>query len=126
MTGTSLQDRNHALTEKIAAKLSIRGRDLHAKMRRAGRRLPRRLRREGRYLAQAADMETHPKLSRQIDLVRVDSAYREFDTHLDAIDPADRWWGWFLGLLGGLAFNLLLLSALLIGLLVWRGDIGLG
>lgn len=126
MTQASLETRNAALAKKIADKLSIGGADLDGKMRRAGRRLPRRLRREGRYLARAEWLETHPKLSMQIDPARIDAAYRDFDTHLDPIDPNDLWWGWTLGMLGGLAFNLLLFAALLIGLLAWRGDIGLG
>lgn len=125
MADPSLKDRNDALAQRIAEKLSVGGKSLDAKMRRAGRRLPKRLRREGRYLAYAEGLQAHPKLSRQIDLARIDTAYRDFKTHLDKIDPADRRWGWFLGMLGGMAFNLLLFSGLLIALLAWRGDIGL-
>lgn len=122
----SLDARNHALAEKIAHKLSIRGADLRAKMRKAGRRLPRRLRREGAYLIEAAQMEGHPKLSRQIDLPRVSRAYQEFDRYLDKIDPADLWWGRFLGILGEVAFHLLLFAGLLVAFFAWRGDLGFG
>ncbi|MCR9086051.1 MAG: hypothetical protein NXH97_04805 [Rhodobacteraceae bacterium] len=122
----ALETRNATLAQKIADKLSIRGADLGAKMRRAGRRLPRRLRREGRYLVQAELLAGHPKLAKQIDPARVDAAYRDFDAHLDPIDPNDLWWGWTLGVLAGIVFNLLLFAALLIALLAWRGDIGLG
>lgn len=126
MSKASIESRNAALAQKIADKLSIGGANLGGKMRRAGRRLPRRLRREGRYLVRAETLVSHPKLAMQIDPARVDAAYRDFDTHLDPIDPNDLWWGWTLGVLAGLVFNLLLFAALLIGLLAWRGDIGLG
>lgn len=126
MSAGSLTDRNAALAEKLAEKLGIGGKDLAAKIRKAGRRLPKRLRREGRFLAEAAKLEAHPKLSRQIDPIRVDTAYRDFDAHLDPISKGDRWWGFFLNLTATLSFNLLLFAALLIALLAWRGDIGLG
>ena len=126
MSKASIESRNAALAQKIAEKLSVGGADLGGKMRRAGRRLPRRLRREGRYLVRAETLAGHPKLSMQIDPARIDAAYRDFDAHLDPIDPYDLWWGWALGVLAGLVFNLLLFAALLIALLAWRGDIGPG
>jgi len=126
MSDSTLQARNHALAGKLAAKLSISGADLPQKMRKVGRRLPRRLRREGAYLVQAAQMETHPQLSRQIDFPRVSRAYQDFDRYLDKIDPGDLLWGRILDILGEVAFNILIFAAILIALFAMRGQLGFG
>jgi len=105
----------------LAQKLAIRDVPLETGLRRAGRRLPRRMRAEGRVLVQAARLAGHPKLSRRIDQTRTLRAYERLSRHLTAIDPRDMRRGRILGVLGGLAFNLLLLGAALLALALWRG-----
>lgn len=102
-------------------KLGAGGDSLAAQLRKAERRLPRRLRRQARLLAEAEPLARHPKLCRTLDAPALSAAAAELRAHLQAIDLADRRRGWWLGVLGGLAFNLLLFAALLLIFLRWRG-----
>ena len=102
-------------------KLSLRRGPLQTRLNRAGRRLPARIRAQAQLIAEAETLATHPKLSLRIDRDRVARAHAEVRAHLRAIDAADRRRGAVLGLLGGLAFNMLLLAALTLAFLRWRG-----
>ena len=102
-------------------KLSLRRGPFEARLHRAGRRLPARIRAQGQIVAQAAAMAAHPRLARRIDHTAVDRAYIEMRNHLKGIDAADLRRGAVLGVLGGLAFNLLLFAALVLAFLRWRG-----
>lgn len=107
--------------ELLREKLGVGGRDLNTALSRAGHRLPRRIRHQVRKLAQAEPLASHPKLCRTLDAAGLSSAAHEVRAHLKTIDLADRRKGWWLGMLGGLAFNVLLAVVLLIGVLIWRG-----
>lgn len=107
--------------ELLREKLGVRARDLASALRRARYRLPRRVYNRGMLLAGAQDRARHPKLRLTLDMPVLAGAAREIQAHLRAIDLADRRKGWWLGMLGGLAFNILLLIALVIAFLVWRG-----
>ncbi|MDG1129067.1 MAG: hypothetical protein P8N68_08185 [Paracoccaceae bacterium] len=102
-------------------KLSLRRGTLQTRLNRAGRRLPARIRAQAQLVAEAETLADHPKLALRIDHVRVARAHAEVRAHLRSIDPADRRRGAILGLLGGLAFNLLLLAGLTLAFLRWRG-----
>ena len=102
-------------------KLSLRRGALHSRLSRAGRRLPARIRHQAQLVVEAETLAAHPRLARRIDHVRVARAHAEVRAHLRSIDPADRRRGAMLGVLGGLAFNLLLLAALVLAFLRWRG-----
>lgn len=102
-------------------KLSLRRGTLQTRLNRAGRRLPARIRAQAQLVAEAETLADHPKLALRIDQVRVARAHAEVRAHLRSIDPADRRRGAILGLLGGLAFNLLLLAGLTLAFLRWRG-----
>ena len=102
-------------------KLSLRRGPLQTRLGRAGRRLPARIRAQAQLVAEAEMLAAHPKLCLRIDRDRVTRAHAEVRAHLRSIDPADRRRGAILGLLGGLAFNLLLLAGLTLAFLRWRG-----
>ncbi len=102
-------------------KLSLRRGTLQTRLNRAGRRLPARIRAQAQVVAEAETLAAHPKLARRIDHLRVTRAHAEVRAHLRSIDPADRRRGALLGVLGGLAFNLLLLAGLTLTFLRWRG-----
>lgn len=108
-------------SELLREKHGAGGRSLKRALGKARHRLPRRVYRQGLVLARAQGMAHHPKLRLTLDHVTLDKAAREVQNHLTAIDLADRRKGWFLGMLGGLSFNLILATALLIGFLIWRG-----
>lgn len=114
-----------SLIEQVRAALrekeGIGGRDLDAALRKGRGKLPRRILKQGQLLARAAPMAAHPKLALTLDHEGLRKAGTEILTYLDGIDLADRRKGWWLGMLGGMAFNILVLIAILIAVLMWRG-----
>ncbi|WP_420586572.1 hypothetical protein [Ruegeria sp.] len=105
----------------LRKKLGVRDKTLTASIRKAKRRLPRRIYKQALLLANAEPMAAHPKLRLVLDTPKLARASEEVQEHLGRINLADRRWGWFLGMLGGLAFNVLAFSALLLIFLLWQG-----
>lgn len=118
---TDIQNRIAETIALLRAKLGVRDKTLTASVRHAKRRLPRRIYKKAMVLAQAEQMAAHPKLRLVLDNPKLIQASDDVQAHLSAINLADRRWGWFLGLLGGLAFNLLALAVLFLVVLLWRG-----
>ncbi len=104
----------------LREKLGVKGPSFEMALRRAKHRLPRRVYREGMVLARAEALSGHPKLARTIDQVRLEGAARVLRAHLAEHDPGEERKTWWLGVLGGLAFNILLLGTLVILFVVWR------
>ncbi len=104
-------------------KLGVQDKTLTASVRKAKRQLPRRIYKQALLLADAEQMAAHPKLRLVLDTRKLARASEEVQDHLTGINLADRRLGWFLGMLGGLAFNLLALSVLLLLFLRWQGFI---
>lgn len=107
----------------LADKLSLTHGGLEDRLRRAGRRLPARIRAQARIVTEAEALSVHPKLARRIDPDAVGRAFAEVRAHLRAIDAGYLRRGAWLGMLGGLAFNLLLFAVLALAFLRWRGVI---
>jgi len=107
----------------LRERLGIRGKTFAKQLRRAGRRLPRFARRAGEVIAQAQQMMQHPHLAAQVDRAAVDHAIAILRAHLSDIDPAQRRASMLLGLAGVIVFNLLILLALVVVVLRWRGAI---
>jgi len=105
----------------IREKLGVRSRDMARAARKAKHRLPRGIYQQAVLLAQAEPLSKHPKLRLTLDATAVTGAADEVQKYLNSIDLADRRRGWFLGMFGGLAFNLILFCVLLAAVLVWRG-----
>ena len=105
----------------IEARIGPKGPDLGRQLRRTGRRLPSAMRRQGAVLEQAQRMAGHPRLYRQIDGAAVALAHARLITHLETVDPLDRRRGTLLGLASVNAFNLLVVGALIVAILRWRG-----
>ncbi|WP_154664361.1 hypothetical protein [Pseudodonghicola xiamenensis] len=104
-----------------SGRLGAGGGTLAAALRRASHRLPRRIRGQARLLARAEEKARHPKLCLTLDAVALGRAADEVAGYLKSIDLADRRKGWWLGMLGGLAFNVLAFVTLLVVILRWRG-----
>lgn len=123
---TDPQELETATTEVLTAmreKLGVRSSTLHKAHTKAKRLLPRRVYRSFVYLEKSEPMLTHPRLRQTLDMKALKAAQKDVQTHLEGIDVADRRKGWWLNLAGVLAFNLLVLIALVIIVLVWRGYI---
>ncbi len=109
------------IATQLRAKLGVRGKDLGTALGKARHRLPRRIYRQALILVRAQPLAGHPKLRLTLDGPALESAAAEVSAHLEAIDLADRRKGWWLGMLGGLSFNLILMAVALVGFLIWRG-----
>ncbi|WP_377186403.1 hypothetical protein [Ruegeria meonggei] len=105
----------------LRKKLGMRDKTLTASVRKAKRQLPRRIYKQAMLLANSEQMAAHPKLRLVLDTPKLVRASEEVQAHLGGINRADRRMGRFLGMLGGLAFNLLALLALLLVVLWWQG-----
>jgi hypothetical protein len=102
-------------------RLGIRGRSLAQQTRRAGRLLPRRIRRDLSLIDRWQDMRRHPKLHHMVDEAALRAAADRVAAHLRDIDPAERRKDRLLGLAGVVSFNLIVVVALLLVVLGWRG-----
>ena len=121
MHDDDISAKSEELCALLADKLSLKHGSLEERLRRAGRRLPARIRAQGQIVAEAEALAVHPKLARRIDRDSVARAFAEVRTHLVAIDAGYLRRGALLGMLGGLAFNMLLFAALALTFLRWRG-----
>lgn len=95
--------------------------DLAGALKKTRRRLPRRIFRQGMLLAEALPLLEHPKLQFTVDEPRLRGAAREVKAHLEAIDLADRRKGRVLDILASIAFALIIVFALTVAVLRWRG-----
>lgn len=116
-----LQARADHLAQMIEEKLGVGGKGLEAKLARAGRRLPRHVRREAALLAEALGQRDHPRLSRRIDLLRLERAFTVCERYLKTVDPWARRRGLALDWLAVNALNLLIIGVLVVSALLWRG-----
>lgn len=124
MADLEISETNEELATLLATRLRIRrGTSLAEKLKVAGRLLPKRIRRDGAYLVATEERLQNPRLAKQQDPKAVKKAYDRVHAYLSGIDPKDRLKGQILGILAPLAFNLLILAALLITWARWQGFI---
>jgi hypothetical protein len=105
----------------METRLRVRGKTLDQQVRKAGRLLPRAERREATYLAQAATVLDHPKLSRMVDPMKVAAAHGRLTTFLKKIDPKDRAKGRVLNWLGSAVLVLIIGFIITVWVLVEHG-----
>lgn len=121
MSANTPQTQVDEVRNLMETQLRVRGKTLGQQVRRAGRLLPRAEQREAMYLAQAATVLAHPKLSRMVDESKAAKAHARLTQFLRSVDPKDRARGKFLGWLGSLAFGLIVVFVLVVIVLVQRG-----
>ncbi|WP_170473094.1 hypothetical protein [Ruegeria arenilitoris] len=107
----------------LQKKLGLRDKTLSESVKRAKRRLPRRVYKQALVLANAEKLAEHPRLRLILDTPALEKASEEVQEHLNAINLADRRWGWFLSYLGSVALGFLVLSVAVLVVLNWRGFI---
>ena len=107
----------------LQVKLRARGRSFERAVARAGRLLPRRLHKQAAVIIQAQGLGSHPKLLRMIDQSAITKAHSDIAAFLEAIDPKERRRTRFLGWLGGIVFNLLVVAVCFVIWLVWSGHL---
>ncbi|MCA3437536.1 MAG: hypothetical protein LW703_06340 [Rhodobacter sp.] len=121
MSALTIQQMADRVAQLLKERLGLGGKGLAAKMKRAGRLLPRKVRDAGKQLAVSAQKAQNPKLLGQIDMGEVTEAYDVCLKHLIAIDPVDRKRGLLAGMIGSVAFGVLVLMIAIAVLLAWRG-----
>lgn len=121
MSAKTLQSQVDELRDLMETRLRVRGKTLGLQVRKAGRLLPRAQWREAVYLAQAATVMAHPKLSRMVDANKADKAHARLTKFLKSVDPKDRARGKFLGWLGSLAFGFIVVFVVVVVAMVRRG-----
>lgn len=105
----------------IREKLGVGTPDMMAAVTKAKNRLPRKVYNQALLLAKAEPLSAHPKLCLTLDAPTLELAAGDVQGYLNSIDLADRRKGWMLGMLGGLAFNMILFVVVLVLVLYWRG-----
>ncbi|MFK7764297.1 MAG: hypothetical protein AB8B62_13630 [Roseobacter sp.] len=108
---------------KLEKHLGVKAASFSKAVRRAGRALPGRLRKQAHVLIKAEEMAAHPKLARRIDNGAVQTAFRDINLYLDAQDLSEQRKTRLLNLAAGIALNLLIVGALAVIVLRWRGVI---
>ncbi len=121
MIGDMLDNQIAEVRKLMETQLRIRGKSLEYQVRKAGRLLPRNLRHDAVYLAQAATIMNHPKLSRMVDLDKATKAHARLVAFLEKVDPKDRAKGVLLSWLGSLAFAAIVVFIVVVTVLVKRG-----
>ncbi|TMM55410.1 hypothetical protein [Sulfitobacter sabulilitoris] len=119
--GIDITGKADHLRRAIEAHLGVRGRDLDHALRRAGRRLPRRVRAQAQMIARAERFGGNPKLERRLDATRLAAAFDAVDRYLAQVDRADLRRARLIGILAVIAFNLVVIFALFVIWLRWRG-----
>ncbi len=116
----SCQEQADQISALLREKLGVRGGDLECRLRRAGRLLPRHVRRQAEVIVRARAMQASPKLARLVDHAALERAFRTCHDHLSAIDPWERRKTRIIGFLSANAFNLVVITGLVIAVLYWR------
>jgi hypothetical protein len=121
MGAASIQQMADRVAGLMEERLHLGGSGLSAKLAKAGRSLPRKVREAGERLARAAMMAQNPKLLVQINDEQVAEDYDLCLRHLLAVSVWDRRKGKILGATVSLLGILLVVGALMLGVLYWRG-----
>lgn len=117
----TFQEDIDATQVRLRTRLGARGKTLAQSLRRARRSLPRSAQQAGAQLVQMQAMAAHPRLRRLVGRAQVDAALRALNAPLATINVKERRKDRLLGLAASVVFNLLILGALVIAFMRWRG-----
>lgn len=95
--------------------------DLRTMLRRRGGALPRRQRKAAQRLAALQDKAKLPKVARQIDSAPALRDHAELVKYLRPLGAGARWTNSALNIAAAVMFGLMLLSAGVLWVLIWRG-----
>jgi len=102
-------------------KFGVRSDQLDVVMRKLGRRVPKRIHKHAEVLLSAQASLGHPTLAMMVDEKKITQSYKAIAEHLKSIDPKLRRKNKMLDILASMAFSVLVVFALMILVLVWRG-----
>lgn len=121
MSVVTVQQMADRVSELLGERLRVKGDTLEARLKKAGRRLPRKVRDAGAVLVQATQMIRNPKLLHLVDDAVVAEAYDICLRHLNTVNPNEAMKTLVLGIAAHIAFSLLVVGALVVATLYWRG-----
>ncbi|MCX7890072.1 MAG: hypothetical protein N2422_10185 [Rhodobacteraceae bacterium] len=121
MGAGSVQQMAARVGELMEDRLGLRGRSLADRLARGGRALPRRVRAAAEVLAAAEAGATQPRLVARLDHARLAEAYDICIRHLRPLGAAERRRSFVLDVLTRVATAVVVTTALVITVLVWRG-----
>ena len=121
MTDPTLAAACERIERLFETRLKLRKGDFEKRVARARKMLPRSLRRDFARLLDARRMSEIPKTARMIDMVSVRRSAARIEAHLAAVDLADRRKGRMLALLASVMASLIVVFALVLFVLRWRG-----
>lgn len=90
-------------------------------LRKRGGALPRRLRREARLMAEADRKAMQPRLARQVDFPRFETAHRALTAYLRPLGQAARLQTSATRIAASVAMGLLVLGLVVVWIKTWRG-----
>ncbi|MEL6647315.1 MAG: hypothetical protein AAFR27_08860 [Pseudomonadota bacterium] len=114
----NLNTLNAGLSSKLG--LGKRG-EATGNLRRARHRLPRHMRAEADKILRAEEALTHPKLARIANTGALDGSFKKLNSHLKTIDLADERRGARINMAATVVFQLLLIIAAGVLVLMWQG-----
>ena len=115
------QSQVDAISTGLQKKLRLKPAPFPTLVARSRKGLPRHIWLKAKALADAQEYAQHPKLSHTLDFPDLSKSALLVQAHLKALDIADERRGRRLSLMGSLSFNLIVVVALVIIVLVWRG-----
>ncbi len=121
LNAADLELKTSALLEELRAKFGVRAKTVQRAMRKVGRRVPARLHKQAAVIVAAHKLGGNPKLMRQVDEGAVSRAFELLQAHLETIDVRKRRTDRILDVLGSVSFNLIVLCAVMVVFLRWRG-----
>ena len=117
---SAFQARTDAIGAALQKKFGLKPAPFPQLVARARRGLPRHVWQRAQTLAEAHEKAANPRLGRTLDFEALQKAAALVDAHLKALDVADERRTRRLSLAAGLSFNMLVVFALLIAVLLWR------
>ena len=121
MSKVSIQQMADRVSALLEERLKAQGPTLEARIKRAGSKLPRKVREAAEVLVRATQLAENPKLMRQVDFEAVALAYDLCIRHLNAVNRTERRINAVLDAGARIAFALLVVGLLVVGVLYWRG-----
>ena len=109
--------------EQLAETLGAKGKTLQKRLAYIRRKLPGRVRRAGDALVDAQALAENPRLAMQIDGEAFSAAYDVISKHLSEIDASAERSRKRYNLMAAIAAQVLLVGAVIVGILMWRGYI---
>ena len=114
-----------ALSERVFAllqsKLGARGSTLQKRLAYVRRKLPGRIRRAGDLLVEAQNMSQNPSLAMRLEQDRLSRATAEIERYLNEIDVAAERSRRRYNKMAAIAGQFILVTAIAVSVLVWRG-----